>query len=92
MEGFFVELQTRQSGLETGDAPTSTGQTNGLVEELIFKNSLQLRTTTVVTISFNIVAALLVIASILIDARNASKRKMGSRELYGTPICRPRHC
>lgn len=82
MAGFLVKLQNRQAGPETGDAPAGPGQANGLVDELIFKNSLQLRTTTVVTISFNIVAAFLIIASILIDARNASKRKRGSRPLY----------
>jgi hypothetical protein len=92
MEGIFMELRIRQTAQETDVGSTPPGQTGSLVEELIFKNSLQQRTTTVVTISFNILAALLVISSILVDARKGSRRAAGPQQLYGTLVSRFRHC
>lgn len=91
MEGILGELYIRQTAQETDLGPTTTSQTGGLVEELIFRNSLQQRTTTIVTISFNIIAALLVIASILVDARKGLKRDGRPRQLYGALISPQRH-
>ena len=86
MEGIFRELHARQNMQETDLESTTTGQTGGLVEELIFRNSLQQRTTTLVTISFNVVAALLVILSIVVDAKRGSKRDVRSGQLYGALV------
>ncbi len=83
MDLLFSKLDTRQTAQETDATPTSTTSTDGLVGELIWKNSLQQRTTTVVTISFNVLAALLVIASIFLDARKAWKRGLALRASYG---------
>ncbi len=72
MERFLSELYIRQTTQDMEATPTS--QTDGLVEELVWTNNLQQRTTTIVTISFNVLAALLVIVSVLFDARKATKR------------------
>jgi hypothetical protein len=74
MNGFFTSLRTRDS---TSDGGSPAGQQNDIVAELILKNTLQQRTTTIVTISFNVLAALLIILSILIDANRARRRGTG---------------
>jgi hypothetical protein len=83
MENLFLELHKRQIAQDADATPTSSTRTDGLVGELLWKNSLQQRTTAVVTISFNILAALLVIASILFDARKALRRGSATRASYG---------
>lgn len=86
MESFFSKLHTRQTAQDADAASTSTSQTDGLVGQLIWKNSLQQRTTTIVTISFNILSALLIIASISFDASKASKRGLAPRARYGASV------
>lgn len=90
MERLFSELHARQMTPEPDATSTSTSQSDGLVGQLIWKNSLQQRTTTVVTITFNVLAALLVITSILLDARKASKRGLALRSAYGAQISLPK--
>lgn len=81
MERFLSELYTRQTTQDTEATPT-TSPTDGLVGELIWNNSLQQRTTTMVTISFNVLAALLVIVSVFFDARKVTKRGLSPRASY----------
>jgi hypothetical protein len=86
MESFFSKLHTRQTVQDFDAASTSTSQTDGLVGKLIWKNSLQQRTNTIVMISFNILSALLIIASISFDASKASKRGLAPRTRYGASV------
>jgi hypothetical protein len=64
----------------------STDETGRLVDSLQWEISLQQRTSTVVTICFNILAALLVVASVLFDANKALKKRKAPRALCEAPI------
>ena len=75
MELLFPELYIRHVAQTTDATLAPRDQTDGLVERLAWQNKLQQRTTAVVTISFNTLAALLIIASILFEARKARDRK-----------------
>ena len=81
MEPFLSELYTRQTTQDMEATPI-TSPTDGLVGELIWNNSLQQRTTTIVTISFNVLAALVVIVCVLFDARKVTKRGLSPRASY----------
>lgn len=82
MESSFSELDVRQITQHTDPTLTLPSQTDGLVEELVWRSNLEQRTTAVVTISFNVLAALLIITSILFDMKKGWNRGAAVGKLY----------
>lgn len=71
MDGFKPSLLARVA-MSNGTRPDAGTQM--LIQSLVLENSLQVRTSTMVLASFNVFAALIIIFTVMYDARKSWKR------------------
>lgn len=76
MDGFNPSLHAR--GV-TSNGTRPDAETQMLIQSLVLENSLQVRTSTMVTASFNVLAALVIILTVIYDAWKSWKRDRSYR-------------
>ena len=82
MENVGFAVWARDAADDVSSKGTGMGNTQNLIKTLVLENSLQVRTSIMVTAAFNTVAAAVIILTVVYDAWKSWKRDRSYQSTY----------